>query len=200
VREEVVEGLRLAVPDTVYPPAEDSALMVRVLGQVDLRGKSVLDIGTGTGVLAIAAALSGARSVVATDINPVSREAVEINSARYGVVIEFRLGDLFEPVIGESFDVVLFNPPYLPEEPNPDDAATLAWAGGLPRGRRLIDRFLAELREHLSPRGVALLLQAENNGLEETLARAAAAGLWAVPCESTRVAFDELWVLEITRF
>lgn len=200
MREIIVEGLRLIVPDTVYPPAEDSALMVRSLRQLDLRGKIVLDVGTGTGVLAIAAALAGAERVIATDINPSSRMAVEVNSSRYSVVVEFRIGDLFEPVQGETFDVVLFNPPYLPEEPYPNDYASLAWAGGLPRGRRLIDRFLAGLREHMNPNGLALLLQTENNGLEETFARASAARLWALPWQSTKVAFDRLWVLKITCF
>jgi len=190
-----VEGLRLSVPESVYPPELDTALMLRRLRGIDLAGRRVLDLCTGSGALAVAAALLGAREVIATDINPACELAVRLNSERYGVRIEFKLGDLFRPVEGERFNLITINPPYLAEEPR--DLASAAWAGG-PRGRRIIDRFVLEVGGHLRPGGEALLLQAESNGLSETLELAREVGLRAEPVMSEKVAFDRLWVVRIT--
>jgi len=190
-----VEGLRIRVPESVYPPELDTALMLRCLRSAQPAGKRVLDVGTGSGALAVAAALWGASEVVATDVNPLCELAVQVNSQRYGVQVEFRLGDLFQPVRGERFELITFNPPYLAEEPR--DLASAAWAGG-PRGRRLIDRFVEGVGEHLTPGGAALLLQAESNGLDETLNLARRLGLLVTPVGSQKVAFDRLWVLRIS--
>lgn len=73
---------------------------------------STLDLGTGNGVLALAAASHSGR-VVATDLNPRAREFCLFNASLNGVTnIEYREGSTFEPVRGERFDVILANPPF----------------------------------------------------------------------------------------
>jgi release factor glutamine methyltransferase len=111
----------------------------------------VLDMGTGSGICALVAAPT-ARRVVAVDINPAVRCAC-VNALLNGLEtrIDVRHGDLFGPVAGERFDVVLFNPPFLLGAPLDDRDA--AW-----RSSDVAERFATGLAAHLKPGGVAFLL------------------------------------------
>jgi release factor glutamine methyltransferase len=112
----------------------------------------VLDLGTGTGICAIAAAEAGAR-VVAVDINPAAVNCARLNVARRGLQesVDVRQSDLFDGVAGERFDLVLFNPPYY--RGRPASVLDRAW-----RSTDVSDRFARELDRMLAPRGRALLL------------------------------------------
>jgi release factor glutamine methyltransferase len=112
----------------------------------------VLDMGTGSGVCALVAARY-ARRVVAVDINPAAVRCATVNALlnRLEARIEVRHGDLFAPVTGERFDLVLFNPPFLLGVPK--DARDAAWRS--PDGP---ERFAAGLGDHLKPTGAALLV------------------------------------------
>jgi release factor glutamine methyltransferase len=112
----------------------------------------VLDMGTGSGVCALFAARI-ARRVVAVDINPSAVRCARLNALLNGLDarIDIREGDLFGPVEGERFDVVLFNPPFLLGAPADDRDA--AW-----RSTDVAERFAAGLAAHLKRGGAALLL------------------------------------------
>jgi HemK-related putative methylase len=116
------------------------------------RGAEVLDMGTGSGVCAVAAA-QHARRVIAVDISPAAVRCARINVLINALedVIEVVHGDLFAPVRGRRFDVVLFNPPFIRGTPRND--ADRAW-----RSTDVAERFAADLREHLTPSGVALVV------------------------------------------
>ena len=112
----------------------------------------VLDMGTGTGILAIAAARTATR-VTAVDRNPAAVECARTNTRRNRVDdrVELRLGDLFEAVAGELFDLILCNPPYLTGEPKNDlEGAFLAGD--------FAERFARGLPEHLADGGRALVI------------------------------------------
>ena len=118
-----IAGLRLHVMRGVFDPSMHftSGVLARFVmspGAIPL-DISVLDLGTGTGVLAIAAALSGAGKVVACDINPAAIESARRNveDHRLSDIVSVRQGDMFAPVQGERFDLVLCNPPYFRGEP-----------------------------------------------------------------------------------
>lgn len=115
-------------------------------------GVSVLDMGSGSGIGAIFAADRASR-VVAVDINPHAVRCARINALLNGVegTVEVREGDLFAPVTGERFDLVLFNPPYFRGAPR--DPLDHAW-----RSLNVVERFAAELGEHLTPDGSALVV------------------------------------------
>lgn len=115
-------------------------------------GSEVLDMGSGSGVCAICAARHGAR-VVAVDINSEAVRCTRVNALLNGVEdrVEALQGDLFAPVAGRHFDVVLFNPPF--EHGIPRDDADRAW-----RSVDVPERFAAGLPGHLKPSGFALLL------------------------------------------
>lgn len=115
-------------------------------------GASVLDMGTGSGVGAVFAARYAQR-VIAIDINPHAVRCARINALLNGVedTVEVREGDLFAPVEGERFDIVLFNPPYF--RGTPRDPLDHAW-----RSVDTVERFAAGLKHHLTPAGYALVV------------------------------------------
>ncbi|RLG55450.1 MAG: hypothetical protein DRN99_02595 [Thermoproteota archaeon] len=191
-------GLRFYVSSLVYKPSDDTFLLADCIpSKVDGR---VLDLGTGCGILAVLAALRGASHVVGVDINPHAMICLLGNARAHGVLdrVEFRLGSLFQPLKrGERFNLILFNPPYLPVEWSGrlEDAA---WAGGR-RGRRLIDPFISEVGRWLTPGGRALMVQLEKNGIDESLRRAEEAGLSARVVSERKLFFERLVVLELSR-
>jgi len=192
------KGSKFLVYPGVYEPAEDTFLLA---DNLDVRGgEQVLELGTGCGLLSILAAKAGAR-VVATDINPAAIECARANAAEKGVadIIDFRLGDLFEPVEGECFDLVVFNPPYLPVEPGErlGEPLELAWEAGKD-GRRVIDRFLSELPSHIGSNGRALFVQSSLSNAFETL-QLLEANRFKVKMVREKLFFEELFLFACFR-
>jgi HemK-related putative methylase len=113
---------------------------------------AVLDMGTGSGVCALVAARQ-ARRVVAVDVSPAAVRCAQLNALLNGLDerVDVREGDLFAPLEGERFDLVLFNPPFLLGAPK--DHRDAAW-----RSDDAALRFAAGLGEHLAPHGAALVL------------------------------------------
>ena len=117
----------------------------------------VLDMGTGSGILAVAAALEqDVTHVTASDINPEAIKATEKKAidARVQGRIECIVGDLFDAHTGRWYDWILFNPPYLPSEAGADEPS---WAGGR-TGGEVILRFLNEAPGYLSSGGSIILI------------------------------------------
>jgi len=140
--------------EDVYRPAEDSYLLAKHVGLL-VSGK-VLDMGTGSGIQAVTAALKPeVESVLAVDINPEAlREAEKrVHAVVVPGKISFLLSDLFDEVTGR-YDWIIFNSPYLPSEGVDDE---YAWAGGA----ELIERFLGGVRDHLEPGGSILLIYSD---------------------------------------
>jgi release factor glutamine methyltransferase len=131
-------------------------------------GVEVLDLCTGSGVLAVAAALTGAH-VLAVDLSRRALLSARLNARVNGVGVQTRRSNLFSALPGERFDVIVCNPPYLPS-PNPPPSRGLAraWDAG-PRGRLLIDPICERAGEHLNPGGVLLLLHSSLCGEQKTL-------------------------------
>lgn len=178
-REGYPAPMRLITLPGVFRPRSDSRLLARVLcAQDELRGADVLELGTGGGAIAIAAALGGARSVTVVDVSRRALLVAGCNARVNGVRLRRRRGDLFAPVAGERFDVVVSNPPYLPGGALPRRGAARAWEGGVD-GRALIERISARAAEHLRPGGVVLLVHSSVNGLRPTLDAFARGGLRA---------------------
>jgi release factor glutamine methyltransferase len=152
-----------------------------------LRGGRVLDLCTGSGAVAITAALAGARSVTAVDVSRRSALTVRVNARLNGVRVEARTGDLWEALRGERFDLVTANPPYLPaaDEELPERGARRHTDGGR-SGRAVLDRIIAGAPAHLEPGGALLVIHSSVNGEAATLARMRAAGLEPFVAERRR--------------
>jgi len=185
--------------ESVYEPAEDSFLLAQNLTINE--GDSVLDMGTGCGIQAVLAAQK-ARKVLATDVNPNAVRCATHNACLNNVAdkIEVRQGNLFEPVkVDERFNVILFNAPYLPSEASEErDLASQAWAGG-ETGRSIIDRFIAEASRYLKSNGRVLLVQSSLSDVEQSLRMFSERGLDAKVIAESKVAFENIVVIEARR-
>ncbi len=112
--------LRLQVDRRVLVPRPETELLVgEVLAWAEGRTDcDVVDIGTGSGAIALSLATEGHFGrVVATDLSPEALEVARANAAACDAdgAVEFRQGSLFEPLAGEKFDVIVSNPPYIGE-------------------------------------------------------------------------------------
>lgn len=153
--EQILHAIR-DLPDWTYAPSDDSFLIINVLSNLPLRGKELLDVGTGSGILGLFCAQNGAR-VTVTDIDDVTLENVSDAASKLGTCIRTTKSDMFESVVGR-FDIVLFNPPYLPSENFKDSTID----GGA-RGSTFVNSFLQGLMAHLKVDGFALLLVSSLN-------------------------------------
>lgn len=153
----------------VFHPRSDTWLLADIVGREDtLRGADVLELGTGSGAIGVAAAKGGARSVTVVDVSRRALATAALNARLNGVRVRPRRGDLFAPVDGERFDIVVSNPPYLPSDDIPARGARRAWEGG-DDGRALLDRVCAGVGDHLRPGGIVLLVHSSINGVARTL-------------------------------
>lgn len=113
---------------------------------------SFLEIGSGTGVNAVFAALRGAGKVVATDINQdaASNTLMNVNLHNLADVIDVRHGDLFEPVKGETFDQIFWNVPFLYTE---NKNLTMLEQSTFDYGDLKKEQFIKEAKDYLTAKG-----------------------------------------------
>lgn len=130
----------------IYKPREDSYLIKKYIKDY-AKDKKVLDMGTGSGILAKEAS-KYAKYVVASDINKECLKNLKN--------IKTIHSDLFES-IKEKYDLIIFNPPYLPKDKREDEESSLTTTGGI-MGYEILERFLNELKPHLNKDGKALIV------------------------------------------
>ncbi|MDR2189246.1 MAG: peptide chain release factor N(5)-glutamine methyltransferase [Azonexus sp.] len=140
-------------------------------GERGLEGTpALLDLGTGSGIVAISLALEcPAASVTAIDLSPVALAVAAANAGRLGAAVEFLEGDWYAPVAGRRFAMIVANPPYiaaddphlsgdgLPFEPR---QALVGGADGL----ACLARVIADAPAHLHPGGWLLLEHGHDQG------------------------------------
>lgn len=171
--------MRLLSLPGVFKPISDSHTLAGVLRQQTLAPRfRVLDLCTGSGVLALTAALRGVEHVTAVDESRRALATVRINARLNGVRVRTLRGNLFEPVGSERFDVIVSNPPSEPAERDALPMWCRSRAGDAGRdGRGLLDRLLREAPAHLKPGGLLLVTHSSLLGSERTQELLAAGGL-----------------------
>jgi len=156
-------GLEFSAPDDVLIPRFDTETLCEqaLLAARQIGAKTALDLCTGTGILAVCLAKLGGLSVTATDLSPACIASAKENAALHDIALRVLQGDLFEPVRGERFDLIVSNPPYIADglplmrEVERYDPP-LALFGGKD-GLDFYRRIARSAQDHLNPGGVLLL-------------------------------------------
>jgi release factor glutamine methyltransferase len=191
-------GFRLTVRPTVFHPRYfiTSEFFAAFIGRHDLSGKRVADIGTGSGILALAAARAGASSVLAIDVNP----AAALNAAENARMNGFgnRVKSLGSNLLSALapfplFDVILSSPPSFPGEPR--DVADRAWHAG--PDYRDIAQLFDQARERLAPGGRLYILLSSDSDLDRVGKLIARAGFKARQVAERSILIESLIIYEL---
>ncbi|HEV8039981.1 MAG TPA: peptide chain release factor N(5)-glutamine methyltransferase [Bryobacteraceae bacterium] len=157
-------------PDVLIPRPETEHLVEASLSHIH-PGDKVLDVGTGSGAIAISIALESTAQVYATDISTAALRVAAENARRLSAPVLFFAADLLSCFANASFDLIASNPPYVPKTDHPalqrevrDYEPEVALFGG-PSGLEIYERLIPEARRVLRPGGW-LLLELGYNSLE----------------------------------
>jgi release factor glutamine methyltransferase len=187
--------VKLGETNLVYEPAEDSFLLADAALEGAEPGMRILEVGTGSGFVSavLRANLENVR-IIATEINPHAVRCAKENG------VEVIRTDLFRGIKPRSpetrFDLILFNPPYLPtsEEEKVSGWLNYAFDGGI-SGRETLERFFAEVRAYLRPGGRILVLISSITGVEAVQEKMEGLGFDVDIAGRTKVSFEELVVV-----
>jgi len=142
---------------SIYQPAEDSYLMSRILKErlpkllEENPNLKFLEIGAGSGIHLETAKNLGVRNIFSSDIDP--------KSVNHCILLGFNCihSDLFKKIPKEKFDIIIFNPPYLPEDAREPKSSRLATTGGK-KGNEIILKFLKQAKNYLAKDGKIFLI------------------------------------------
>jgi methylase of polypeptide subunit release factors len=189
-------GISLVVQQNVFLPCDDSIPMLMMIDK--LSGKSVLDMGTGCGLISIAAAKNGAGKVLAVDWNKDALANAQRNVGLNALeaLIEIRYSDVFDQLQpNETFDLVYANLPFMNCEAH-DVVESAIWDSNLYANRKYLD----EVCERLNPGGQAFLTQSSFGALDDILNMANHFNLDMIQMASKRsYSGDIFYVFEIIR-
>lgn len=174
-----LEASTLAV--AALRPSEYTAALIQVLQAKPtvVSGASVLEIGSGSGVVMAALGALGAASLCGVDIeeDAVTSGMLLLAELGHGKATEFHLGDLWRPVQGRRFDLIVANLPHFPMERVGLPGRLPTWSAGGPDGRALLDPFLEGLDRHLTTTGRAIITHNAFVGLDRSRQALDARGL-----------------------
>lgn len=169
---------------TVYRPQQDSYLLVQALQEATaVAGRRVLDLCSGSGVVAMAAAGLGAESVTGFDICPRAVQYARTRASVAGAHVDIRLGSWTQALECAPFDVVACNPPYVPTRPGSHGATPGAWGAprtpwnGGPDGRLILEPLCQVAAQMLADGGALLLVQSELSDIDRSLEQLCRSGL-----------------------
>ncbi len=179
--------------DDVYPVSDDSLLLLEAVKYA--RGR-VLDMFAGTGVIGLNASES-AESVVLTDISDAAIKLIKHNIKKNGIknarVIK---SDAFKNLQNEKFDIILMNPPYLPDNSSVSTSLDLSTIGGK-EGQELTIRVIKEIKSHLYKGGMAFLILSSAHSLEKVYKEIESNNLEYSILDSKKFFFEELILVRI---
>lgn len=157
-------GLQFAVTPAVLIPRHDTAVLVEAALEKAADAQSVLDIGTGSGCIAVTLAknLPGS-AVTAVDISAEVLAIARLNAENNRVSVEFAEGSIFEPVADRLFDLIVSNPPYIPTvdiaalQPEVGEFEPLRALDGGADGLDFYRMIVSHAPKHLNPGGWLIL-------------------------------------------
>jgi release factor glutamine methyltransferase len=150
-----IEGIQIDILPNVFSPAyfNDSIWFAKIIQKI-VGKESLLEIGTGTGIIALFAGLNGAK-VTATDINPDAIKNANLNFKKHNLKIKTYYGDLFDPLpSGIKFDFIFWNHPFNRGD-NPNEEILLR--AGFDYRYKSLEKYFAQAHRYLNPGGKPLL-------------------------------------------
>jgi len=170
------EGIEVAISSDVFPPhfTISTKILLDFLKPMNLENKAFLELGCGSGIIALFAASKGAK-VTASDINQVAIDALKEASIKNKIALEVLYSDLFENLAAETFEYIIINPPYYPKKPK--NVKEHAWFCG--EDFEYFKKLFFQLQHHIAPNTWMILSEdcqiehikqlATKNGLSLTL-------------------------------
>ena len=183
---------KVNIAEQVYDPAEDSYLLADTALELVKDDMDVLEIGTGSGF--VSAVLKANRDIdlIATEISPLAANCAKSND------IDVIKTNMFTGLKARhQFDIVIFNPPYLPtsEDEKVPGWLNYAFDGGVD-GRKDIEPFMNQVKNYLRTDGVILLLISSLTGIEEVISEMLLHGFTAHVISSKKCSFEKIVVIE----
>lgn len=179
-----------------YEPREDSYMLQKILecSLENIKNKSIhiLDMGTGSGILAKTCLKYGFKNITAVDID--LKAVIHAKKRRIKTV----QSDLFSRLYNKKYDVIVFNPPYLPEDTREPEESRLQTTAGK-KGNELIIKFLTQAKSHLKKGGKILLLFSSLSKPKTVLTSAKKLKYSYTLLAIKKLFFEELFVYEFKR-
>lgn len=183
---------KVNLAEQVYEPAEDSYLLADTALELVKDDMNVLEIGTGTGFVSAVLKANRKIGLVATEINPCAASCAKSNS------IDVIRTDMFTGLKSNHlFDIIIFNPPYLPTSEDEKIPGWLNYAfdGGFD-GRKDIRPFMEHVSAYLKPKGIVLLLVSSLTGIKEVRKEMELHGFNSQVIASKKCSFEKLVVIK----
>lgn len=177
------QAMRPTAPPVVpaLRPSEYTSALIQVLRAEAARvhGVHVLEIGCGSGVVLAALGAMGAASLCGIDIEPDAIAASRrlLGDLGLNAIAELHQGDMWRPVAGRRFDLIVANLPHFPMEPDEFAGRLPSWSAGGADGRSLLDPFLMGLAGHFTAGGRAVITHNAFDDLARSRELAAQNGL-----------------------
>jgi len=177
----------------VYDPEEDSFLLAEAALDQIKGSERILEVGCGSGIISAVIKKNTNAAIIGIDINPYAAANTRDNG------VEAIRGDLLNCIRGK-FDIIIFNPPYLPtyESERTKDWINIALDGGND-GRQIINRFLEDAFYHLEDNGRILILLSSFTGIEEVKSKMKELGYGIKEIKKERISFEQLLVIAATK-
>jgi len=187
----IYKGKELKLLDEVYDPGEDSYLLVEAALKEARPGDRALEVGTGSGIVSLF--VKDITRITATDISPYACRNARLNG------VSVVRTDLFSGIRGK-FDLIIFNPPYLPtaEDERLHSWLNRAFDGGA-TGRREIERFLEDTDRILPPGGRVLTVFSSLTGIDEVRKLYEERGFFVEVVGEDKVSFEKLVVFRCVK-
>ena len=190
------DGIRLEIPPQVFHPGFffSTRLLLRYISALTLQGQRFLELGAGSGLIAIHAAKKGA-TVTATDINPVAVECLRRNCDQNKVKPEIILSDLFSNIPEQSFDIIAINPPYYKKQPQ--NMVEHAWYCG--ENGEYFEQLFTKLGKYIHKNSIVVMVLSEECDINMISEIASGYNFYMQKKVTKRSAWEYLYIYQVIK-